>query len=145
MALLHERSVSLDQWRAADRGRAVEELFRCCSPIHAMARACVTDTQVGDTPVRAGQAVTLLLVAANRDPDRFPDPDAVRLDRYPNPHLGLGRGPKSCLGSPFSATLVRTFLDQVAAGYPRIRAVGAPTWQPNLTLRSVDRFETALR
>jgi cytochrome P450 len=144
VALLHERSLSLAGWRAAEPGRAVEELVRYCSPIHAVARASLTDTTVGGAPVRAGQAVTLLLVAANRDPERFTDPDTIRLDRHPNPHLGLGRGPKSCLGSPYSSALVRAFLSVLAERYPAVRALAAPTWQQNLTLRSIDRFPTAL-
>ncbi|GAA4216681.1 cytochrome P450 [Actinocatenispora rupis] len=144
VALLHERSFGLADWRAAEPGRAVEELVRYCSPIHAVARACLTDTTVGGTRVRAGQAVTLLLVAANRDPDRFAAPETVRLDRYPNPHLGLGRGPKSCLGNPYSTALVRAFLDRLADRYPGVRALDEPTWQQNLTLRSIDRFTTAL-
>jgi len=142
VAALHRRAFGLAEFAAAEPGAAIDELVRYCSPIHAVARACLADTTIGDTPVRAGQAVTLLLGAANRDPARFPDPDTVRLDRHPNPHLGLGRGPKSCLGSPFTTVFLRAVLGRLAT--TPVRAAGEPTWLPNLTLRSLDTFPTAL-
>ncbi|MFI6740143.1 cytochrome P450 [Nonomuraea sp. NPDC050451] len=145
IALLHQRATELERFRAADTARAVDEMVRYASPIQAVARACVRDTEVGATTVRAGQAVTLLLGAANRDPARFPDPDTVRLDRHPNPHLGFGRGPKSCLGSPFTAIFTRVVLRVIAERCPGIRALGAPTYFPNLTARSIERFDVALR
>ncbi|MGN9838343.1 cytochrome P450 [Nonomuraea sp. H19] len=145
VALLHERVAELERFREADTARAVDEMVRYASPIQVVARACVHDTGVGGVTVRAGQAVTLLLGAANRDPARFPDPDVVRLDRHPNPHLGFGRGPKSCLGSPFTAIFTRVVLRVLAELYPGIRALGAPTYFPNLTARSIERFEVTLR
>lgn len=145
IALLHQRAGELERFGEADTARAVDELVRYASPIQAVARACVRDTEVGGTTVRAGQAVTLFLGAANRDPARFPDPDTVRLDRHPNPHLGFGRGPKSCLGSPFTAIFTRVVLRVLAERYPDIRALGAPTYFPNLTARSIERFDVALR
>jgi len=145
VALLHERVVSLAEFRAADPARAMDELVRYASPIHAVARACVTDTDVGGVRVRAGQAVTLLLGAANRDPDRFPDPQRVLLDRHPNPHLGFGRGPKACVGSPFTEVIVRAAVDALIERHPGVHAVAAPEYHPNLTLRSLARFEVTLR
>jgi len=145
VALLHERVVSLAEFRAADPARAMDEVVRYASPIHAVARACVADTDVGGVRVRAGQAVTLLLGAANRDPDRFPDPQRVLLGRHPNPHLGFGRGPKSCVGSPFTEIIVRAALDTLIERYPGVHAVAAPDYHPNLTLRSLARFEVTLR
>jgi cytochrome P450 len=89
--------------------------------------------------------VTLLLGAANRDPERFADPDALRLDRHPNPHLGFGRGPKSCLGQPFTAILMRVALGVLADRCPSARGLGPPAYHVNLTLRSLERFDVALR
>jgi hypothetical protein len=145
VALLHEKAATVGELRAADPDRAMDELVRYASPIHAVARACVADTDVGGVRVRAGQAVTLLLGAANRDPDRFPDPQRVHLDRHPNPHLGFGRGPKSCIGSPFTAIFVRAALDALVEHCPGVRAVAAPTYHPNLTLRSLAGFEVSAR
>ncbi|MEO3755801.1 cytochrome P450 [Streptomyces sp. B6B3] len=145
VAILHDRAVGLAELRDADIVRAVDELVRFAGPVQAVARACVTDTEVGGTSVRAGQGVTLLLGAANRDPARFPRPETVLPDRHPNPHLGFGRGPKSCLGSPFMAVFARVVLGTLADRHPSVRPLGDPAFLPNLTLRSLDRFEATLR
>ncbi len=130
--------------RTADRVLAIEELVRYASPVQAMARACVADTTIGGVAVSAGQAVTLLLGAANRDPVRFPDPDTVRLDRTPNPHLGFGRGPHACIGSRFAATQAAVVLRTLAERFPASRIVDPPEYQRNLTLRSLDRLTISL-
>ncbi|MGA8112581.1 MAG: cytochrome P450 [Actinocatenispora sp.] len=125
-------------------GPAVEELTRYCSPVQALARVCVENTTLGGVPMRAGQAVTLLLGAANRDPDRFPRPDELRFDRAPNPHLGFGRGAHSCLGSPVANRQTRIVFD-VLARYPELRAAGAPEYRHNLTLRGLRHLPVAWR
>ncbi|MFC6937940.1 hypothetical protein ACFQHO_51805 [Actinomadura yumaensis] len=82
----------VERWRRADPARAVDELIRFDAPVQADARVCVAAATVGGTPIEPGQVMTLLLGAANRDPARFEDPDEIRFDRAPNPHLGFGRG-----------------------------------------------------
>jgi cytochrome P450 len=145
IANLLEGPTGLGALPAADPARAVDELIRYVTPVQAMARACVMDTDLSGVTVRAGQAVTLLLGAADHDSARFPEPDVILLDRHPNPHLGFGRGAHSCLGSAFAAIQARTVLYLLAARYPAARAVGTPTYRPNLTLRTLEKFEIALR
>jgi cytochrome P450 len=89
--------------------------------------------------------VTLLLGAANRDPERFPAPDAWRPERRPNPHLGFGRGAHSCLGSPFAMLQARVLSTVLTRQYPAARLLAEPTYRRNLTLRGLDRLEIALR
>ncbi|WP_067473018.1 cytochrome P450 [Actinomadura hibisca] len=142
IALL-EAPGGLAAFAAAPPARAVEELVRFTSPVQAMARVCVADAEIGGRRVRAGQDVTLLLGAANRDPLRFPDPHSVRLDRHPNPHLGFGRGAHSCLGSPFAAVQARVVLTVLAESSAPLRALGAPTYRRTLTLRSPAHLRVA--
>lgn len=78
---------------------AVEEVLRWDAPAQAVNAALATeDIEIGDVTVPAGQAVTALVGAANRDPGHFPDPDAVRLDRSPNRHLSFAPGMHQCVG-----------------------------------------------
>ncbi|MFC9974427.1 cytochrome P450 [Spirillospora sp. NPDC127200] len=140
---LMEAPGGLAAFAAAPPARAVEELVRFTSPVQAMARVCVADAEIGGRRVRAGQDVTLLLGAANRDPLRFPDPHSLLLDRHPNPHLGFGRGAHSCLGSAFAAVQARVVLTVLAEGSAPLRALSAPTYRRTLTLRSPARFEVA--
>lgn len=57
------------------------------------------DMTIADARVGEGDVVLLSLAAANRDPDRFPDPDALDLTRDARPHLAFGHGVHTCLGS----------------------------------------------
>lgn len=144
VALLRPGSDGLPRFAACDTATAVDELVRHTTPVQAFARACVDDTEVGGTRIRAGQAVTMLAAAANRDPLRFAEPDSLRLDRHPNPHLGFGRGAHSCLGSPFAATQAGVVLSLLAEQHPTMRAVAEPEYCQNLTVRRLGRFEVAL-
>ncbi|MGW0432564.1 cytochrome P450 [Micromonospora sp. NPDC003197] len=135
----------LSLFRHADPALAVDELVRFASPVQATARVCVTDTQIADVQISAGQAVTLLLGAANHDPARFPEPESWQPNRRANPHLGFGRGAHSCLGSPFAVLQARILFSALATDYPAARLVGDPVFRPNLTLRGLDRLDVALR
>lgn len=78
---------------------AVEEVLRWDPPAQAVnSSLAAEDIQYGDVTVPAGQAVTALVGAANRDPQQFSDPDAIRLDRDPNRHLSFAPGMHQCLG-----------------------------------------------
>jgi cytochrome P450 len=77
---------------------AVEEFIRFSSPGTYLGRTVKADTIIGTTPLRVGERVILSYGAANRDPEVFPSPNKVLLDRSPNPHLGFGHGPHACMG-----------------------------------------------
>ena len=63
----------------------------------------------------AGGRIGLNWASANRDETVFEDPDSVRLDRRPNPHVAFGTGTHFCLGAPHARLLLRTLLEQCAA------------------------------
>src|SRR3712207_7049371 len=44
------------------------------------------------SPVPAGTLITLCIGAANRDPERFPDPERLDVARQPNRHLAFAGG-----------------------------------------------------
>jgi len=89
---------------------AVDELLRYEPPVQGFARFIREDVEVGDQCLRRDEKALLLWASANRDEDVFPEPDAVRLDRSPNPHLTFGIGVHRCLG----ATLAKAELQIVA-------------------------------
>jgi cytochrome P450 len=98
---------------------AAEEFFRVLSPITHIGRVCPEKTDVGGVSVPAGERVSLCWASANRDAEVFPEPDVVKLDRKPNPHLAFGSGPHTCLGALharlLTRTLISTLVEQVAA------------------------------
>jgi cytochrome P450 len=101
---------------------AVEEFLRYDSPIQGTARMVRADVEIGGRTTRAGRVLVLLLGSANRDPDRFDEPDRLRVDRDPNPHLAFGGGAHTCLG----AALARVEADVVFRALLRRFRVLAP-------------------
>jgi len=78
---------------------AVEEVVRYSSPIIHFARTAVADYELRGKQIRKGDVLGLFYPSANRDEEIFDDPNAFRIDRDPNPHLGFGIGEHFCLGS----------------------------------------------
>ncbi len=79
--------------------QAVDELLRYDSPAQVASRVARDDLVLGETKVRKGQQALVVLGAANRDPERYPDPDRLDLTRTGAPHLAFGNGPHFCVGA----------------------------------------------
>lgn len=106
----------------------VEELLRWVTPVAHHSRWATADHELAGHQVRSGDRVSLWMIAANRDPAAFEDPDDLDLARTPNPHVALGGGgPHYCLGAHLArletaATFegLRHLLDRTAlAGTPQ--------------------------
>jgi cytochrome P450 len=79
---------------------AVEEFLRFDSPVHTTpARFAAEDVEYGGVTIPAGSVVLLSLAAANRDPERFADPDELQVDRDASRHVAFGHGLHHCLGA----------------------------------------------
>ncbi len=127
LAYLGRRPEAL-AWLREDPARIVhasEEFFRVFMPLTHIGRVCPVETRVGDTVVPAGGRVSLGWASANRDATVFPEPDAVKLDRKPNPHLSFGFGPHLCLGAPHARLILRTLLGRCAERLAAIEVLAA--------------------
>ena len=102
---------------------AAEEFFRVISPLTHIGRVCPVRTDVYGMEVEAGGRVSLAWASANRDAEAFPQPDEIRLDRKPNPHLAFGAGNHFCLGAAHARLLIRELLKEVAASVSRIELI----------------------
>jgi pimeloyl-[acyl-carrier protein] synthase len=83
-------------------GSAVEELLRFESPVQHTARIAPADVQLGGKTILKGSRVVAVLAAANRDPNRFLDPDRLHLLRTDNRHLAFGWAAHFCFGAPLA-------------------------------------------
>jgi hypothetical protein len=81
---------------------AVEELLRFEAPVQHTARIAPADMQLGGKTINKGSRVVAGLAAANRDPNRFPDPDRLDLLRPDNRHLAFGWAAHFCFGAPLA-------------------------------------------
>ena len=97
---------------------AVEELLRWDSPVQLTARFATTDLELVDRPVVRGTPAIVLLAAANRDPDRFTDPERLDLGRREGPPLTFSLGMHHCLGAALARMEGQVALGTMVARFP---------------------------
>lgn len=106
---------------------ATEEVLRWTSPQLHFRRTATVATEIGGVPVAAGDKVVTWYLAANFDPEVFPDPYRFDLGRSPNRHVTFGGGgPHLCLGQWMARLEVRTFLAALAQRVQRVELTGEP-------------------
>ena len=86
---------------------ASEEFFRAFMPLTHIGRVCPHETDVKGEQVLTNGRVSLGWAAANFDESVFDEPETVKLDRKPNPHLSFGFGTHLCLGAPHARLILR--------------------------------------
>jgi cytochrome P450 len=117
---------------------AVEELLRYESPSQHTARIAPEDAVLGGQPIEQGQAVMAVMGAANRDPERFADPDRLDLTRQDNRHLAFAWGPHFCFGAPLARMEGQIAFEALLTRLPDLELVGGPPqWRANLGLRGL--------
>jgi len=105
---------------------AVEEMLRFDGPVHLTGRIATEDLQVGDRTFTKGQQVVALLAAANRDPEKFPDPDRFDVGRTDNPHLTFSHGIHFCLGAALARLEGQVVFDRLVRRYPTLQLACDP-------------------
>jgi cytochrome P450 len=117
---------------------AVEELLRFESPTQHTTRVAPDDVLLGGRTIRAQQSVVVVLGAANRDPERFPDPDRLDLARGDNRHLAFGWAAHFCFGAPLARIEGQVAFDTMVRRLPGLRMDPHPLrWRPHLALRGL--------
>ncbi|MFE5893530.1 cytochrome P450 [Streptomyces sp. NPDC056462] len=124
--------------------RAVEELMRHDSAFELTTwRFFDQDSDLHGTGIPAGDSVIVSLCAANRDPRRFDDPDALDLDRSPNPHLAFGHGIHFCPGAALARAELQIALGTLLRRLPGLHlAIGDEDieWTPAVLGRGTNRL-----
>ncbi len=117
---------------------AVEELLRYESPSQHTARLAPGEAVLGGHEIPEGAAVIAVMGAANRDPERFADPDRVELGREDNRHLAFGWASHFCFGAPLARMEGQIAFETLLARFPEMSlAEEAVEWRPNLGLRGL--------
>lgn len=100
-------------------GVAIEESLRLSPPILFLARGCVTDTEIAECPVHAGERVIIGTASANRDNRMFSDPDTFRIDRTnAEQHLTFGYGAHVCPGATLARVVARIGVEAFVDTFP---------------------------
>jgi cytochrome P450 len=123
---------------------AVEELLRYESPSQHTARLAPEGAVLGGNQIEPGAAVIAVMGAGNRDPERFEEPNEVKLDRDDNRHLAFGWASHFCFGAPLARMegqiAFETLLDRFDEITPTDESV---SWRPNLGLRGLTELNVA--
>ena len=120
---------------------AVEEMLRYGSPVaQSTMRWAARDLELHGARIQQGDLVLAALIAANRDPAEFPDPDRFDITRTPNRHIAFGNGIHYCLGAPLARLEGAIATNSLLKRFPNLQlAVPAESleWTPSLLLHGL--------
>ncbi|WP_298500038.1 cytochrome P450 [uncultured Maritimibacter sp.] len=103
---------------------AIEEAMRLAPRFNTVFRQAHEATELNGHALDAGDWVFVSTLAANRDPERFPDPHAFRLDRRMVRALQFGGGPYSCLGQTLARIELQEAVAAMAKRFPTLEMRG---------------------
>jgi cytochrome P450 len=147
LALLRNR----DQWDLLVNDpslidSAVDELLRYDCPVQWTSRLAGESSEIRGQKIPPGEVILGCLGAANRDPQRFPDPDRLDIRRTDNRHLAFGSGIHYCLGAALARMEAEIAISQLAARFPKMRlAKQKVKWLKGLTFRGVQSLPVVLK
>jgi cytochrome P450 len=125
---------------------AVEEMLRYESPSQHTGRLAPGDVELGGRVVRKGQAVMAVMAAANRDPERFPDPDRFDVSRQDNRHLAFGYAAHFCFGAALARVEGQEAFEAIVQRLPDLEFEPGPlVWRNNLGLRGLTALPVRFR
>lgn len=117
----------------------VDELLRFESPVLALARRALEPIELAGEKLDAGEFVTVSLIAANRDPRHFEDPERFDIGRTENRHFGFGFGLHYCLGAPLARAEAEEALPVLLERCPKLALSGGPPrWVPYAAIRRLE-------
>lgn len=115
-----------DQLQAVQRDRslvpqAIEEGLRWNCPVMILTRTPTQDVTLGGVDIPKGAKLDLVLGSANRDPERFPEPDRFDIFRTPSRHQTFGFGPHVCLGQHLARLEMTRAINALLDRLPNLR------------------------
>ncbi|MFF3754680.1 cytochrome P450 [Streptomyces sp. NPDC002018] len=101
---------------------AVEELLRYLNIVHnGRRRVALEDIEIGGELIRAGEGLIMANDVANRDPDAFPEPDRLDIERDARHHVAFGFGVHQCLGQPLARLELQVVYSTLYRRIPTLR------------------------
>ena len=119
---------------------AVEEVLRFDAPLHMFTRYALVDVEIGGERMKAGEQVGLLLGAANRDPQRYPDPDRFEPARDASGHTSFGAGIHFCLGAPLARLELEVALPLLFRRLPGLALAEPPRYRDSYHFHGLERL-----
>jgi cytochrome P450 len=128
---------------------AVEEILRLDGPVNiATIRFAAEPLTLGGQDIPAGEFVLVALSSANRDPDKFPNPDDLDITRPSGGHMAFGHGIHYCVGAPLARLEGQIALGKLIARFPDLALAAEPqelVWRNSTLMRGLKTFPVRLR
>ena len=131
-----------DQWARVTGGEvapstAVEEMLRWDPPLQLFERWVLEDgVSIGGRDFAVGERIGMMFGSANRDPDRFPEPDTFDVARGDATHIGFGGGLHFCIGAPLARLELEVSLSALLE-LDDLRLAEQPGYQPYFVIRGL--------
>ncbi|RJO79975.1 cytochrome P450 [Nocardia panacis] len=124
---------------------AVEEILRIDPPVQTTARTALTDIDLADVRIKAGESIVVSLAGANRDPNVFPEPATFDITRRnAKDHLTFSSGIHVCLGASLARMEGAYALRALFTRYPDLRLTSPPRPRPLFTLHGYSQMPVHL-
>ena len=118
----------------------IEEMLRFDPPSHRLLRITAKDISIGGAEIPEGSLVLIALASANRDADRFPDPDTFDMNR-PNikEHVAFGYGPHVCIGAALARLELKIAIEGITQAFEAVACPGDDelVWNSSLITHGV--------
>lgn len=121
---------------------AIEEFLRFTTPIQTLRRTVVQQTELDGGALYPGDIVLCINGAANRDPDKFVDPDRCIIDRDARDHMSFGSGAHVCIGRHYARVMIDTCLKTMLGRIGDYRI--APGFTPDYTSSEARALKTLM-
>ena len=146
LALLqHPDQMQRLQLQPALLAPAIEEMLRYDSPVQITYRSALEDANIQGKLIRKGDLVNSILGSANRDPQRFTNPDRFNITRNEGRHLGFGIGIHFCIGAPLVRLEAEIVFESILRRFPKISlATETLEWQEHPIFRGLKSLPVSL-
>jgi cytochrome P450 len=124
---------------------AIEELLRFDSPVQFAGRVSDERVDVCGVTVEPGTNIMLCLGAANHDPRRYHEPDALDVTREDVKPLSFGGGIHFCVGAALARLESRALFSKLLGSARSIETTSPPMWRASIALRGLEALHVALR
>ena len=118
--------------------RATEECLRYDAPVKSIQRIAAEDVEMRGKQIKKEDRIRWFITPANRDPEKFENPDVFNIARWPNPHVAFGSGIHHCLGAGLARLEGQEAFKAMVERFPRFELeTDQLEYQPSITFRSL--------
>lgn len=121
--------------------RTVEETLRICAPVHIFQRWCLEPCEIDGVSFKRGDKVSMILAAANLDPQKFPEPLTFKPSRDEGANLSFGAGIHFCIGAPLARLELNIVLPLLFQRLPGLKMAETPTVKDVYHFHGLERLD----